>query len=192
MLGHWPTSPFGPFADVMVERADGHRLLLAPKADVAEFVSGTYHFDEVVEVPVDVRRDGPSWHVTAGPLRLAFVVGPRTALGHLLRLVPAPLAVSLPWARVTGPVARALLPGVSTVGTAGACRREWYGARDLHRVVAAHAHWEGADLGTLRPVHPPTRFGFSSTPAAPSLVTVVTTVEAESRAGGLPGDAPLP
>lgn len=176
VLGHWPRSPFGPFADVMVERPDGHRLLLAPTAEVAEFVGATYQFDEVVPVPVDVRRAGTRWHVTAGPLELRLVVGRRTALGHLLRLVPAPLATSLGWARVTGPVARLLLPGVATVGSAGGGRLEWYAARDVRRVVAARVRWDGADLGALRPVHPPTRFGFSSTPARPSVVAVVTTV----------------
>ena len=27
VIGHWPTSPFGPIADAMVEDADGHRVL---------------------------------------------------------------------------------------------------------------------------------------------------------------------
>ncbi|MPV88921.1 hypothetical protein GB882_09600, partial [Georgenia ruanii] len=176
VLGLWPHSPLGPFADVMVERPDGHRLLLAPSAEVAEFVGATYQFDEVVLVPVAVRRAGPRWHVTAGHLELRVVVGRRTPLGHLLRLVPAPLAASLAWARATGAIARVLLPGVRTVGSAGGGRLEWYGARDVRRVVAARVRWDGADLGGLRPVRPPTRFGFSSTPARPSVVAVVTTV----------------
>ncbi|WP_418606854.1 hypothetical protein [Georgenia sp. SUBG003] len=103
VVGHWPVSPFGPFADVMVERADGHRLLLAPDDDVAEFVSATYVFDEVVTTPVDVVVDGDRRAVRAGPLDLWFVVGGRTALGHLLRAVPGPLAESPGWARLTDP-----------------------------------------------------------------------------------------
>ncbi|MGW5372453.1 hypothetical protein ACWES4_30080, partial [Streptomyces sp. NPDC004011] len=35
VLGHWLRSPFGPFSDVMLERADGHRLLLAPTPETA-------------------------------------------------------------------------------------------------------------------------------------------------------------
>ena len=30
VVGWWQDSPFGTFADAMVERADGHRMLLAP------------------------------------------------------------------------------------------------------------------------------------------------------------------
>ncbi|GAA4288667.1 hypothetical protein [Georgenia daeguensis] len=177
VVGHWPVSPFGPFADVMVERADGHRLLLAPDDRVAEFVAATYVFDEVVTVPVTVSVGGARYAVRAGPLDLWFVVGRRTALGHLLRSVPAPLSESPGWARLTDRVAGVVLPGVRTLGTAGGGRREWYAARDLHRVAAARLRWDGTDLGDLRPVDPPARFGFSSTPAGPSHVTVVSTVE---------------
>ena len=37
--------------------------------------------------------------------------------------------------------------------------------------------WDGADQGGLTPVEPPVRFGFGSTPRAPSLVRVVTLVQ---------------
>lgn len=30
VVGHWPTSPYGSFTDVLLEQADGHRVLLAP------------------------------------------------------------------------------------------------------------------------------------------------------------------
>ncbi|WP_127125323.1 hypothetical protein [Georgenia sp. SYP-B2076] len=186
VLGHWPRSPFGPFADVMAERADGHRILLAPDARIGAFVSATYRFDEVRTVPVVVDSTGPRWHARAGPLDLVFTVGSRTWLGRLLRCVPGPLAASPAWARAVGPAARVLLPGVSTIGTAGGGRREWYGARDERRVVDARTTWGGTDLGTLTAVTPPPRFGFSSTPSRPSLVTVVSTVELR----GTDDDAP--
>ena len=66
VVGHWPRSPFGPFTDVMVERPDGHRVLLAPARPVADFVAQTYRFDEVRIVPVtasgaaESRADGGS------------------------------------------------------------------------------------------------------------------------------------
>lgn len=181
VVGHWPASPFGSFADVMVERSDGHRLLLAPSDDVAGFVAATYRFDEVRITPVAIRRSSDRWEVAAGPLELDLTLGSRTWLGRLLRLVPGALATSLGWAHVTGLVARLLLPGVRTVGTAGGGRIERYGARDVRRVLAVRARWEGADLGNLRPVRPAPRFGFSSTPASPSVVDVVTTVWAPRR-----------
>jgi len=161
----------------MVERADGHRLLLAPDRQVADFVQATYTFDEVRLVEVDVRVGGPVWRVAAGPLALTFTVGARPPLGRLLRAVPARVASSPAWASLVDPVARVVLPGVRTRGTAGGGRREWYGARDLHRIASMHGSWDGADLGQLAPVDPPARFGFSSTPVRPSLTRVVSTVE---------------
>ncbi|MCX5401878.1 hypothetical protein [Streptomyces sp. NBC_00102] len=176
VLGHWPRSPFGAFSDVMIEHAGGERLLLAPTREIAGFVAATYTFDGVEVVPVDVRRDGARWYVRAGPLALDLVTGPRTALGWLLCAAPAPLARSRVWAAVCDVPAR-LLPGVRTLGSAGPGRREWYGARDQHRVTAASASLAGAGLGGLAPVEPPVTFGFGSAPRGPSVVRITSTVE---------------
>ena len=148
VVGRWPHSPFGPFADAMVERPDGRRFLLAPTDQIAEFVSSTYEFDEV-----------------------------RMPLGHLLRSVPRPLATSPTWAGLIDPVARIVMRGVRTRGTAVHGRRESYGATDIRRVVALEGTFDGIPLGALAPVDPPCRFGFSSTPRTPSLTSVTTTVE---------------
>ncbi|MEU2060866.1 hypothetical protein [Streptomyces sp. NPDC013455] len=182
VLGHWPRSPFGPFSDVMLERADGHRLLLAPTRRTAEFIASTYAFDEVRVEPVRVRAADDRWAVTTGPLLdLRFTVGRRGLPGRLLRAVPGALAADPRWTAVTDPLARLLL-GVRTRGTAGGGRYEWYGARDLHPITAATAVLEGRDLGPLTAVTPPVRFGFGSTPRRPSLVRVTTTVAAPRRA----------
>ena len=173
VVGRWDASPLGSFADVMIETAARHRILLAPNDEVAGFVRATYTFDEVrIE---DVTVDG--WRVRSRSLSLDLEVGGRTALGRLLRLVPAGVATSPAWCTVTDAVARVVLRGVRTRGTAGNARREWYGATDHHRIVAASGTFDGADLGALAPVLPPPRFGFSSTPRQPSVTAVVTTVE---------------
>lgn len=182
VLGRWERSPHGPFADVMVQRPDGHRILLAPDAWVAEFVAATYTFDEVRQVPVQVQvpdagaAAGSRWHITAGPLEWAFQVGGRTPLGHMLRAVPGPVGRSLAMARITDRVARWTMPGVRTLGSAGNDRLEWYAARDLHRITASTAAWAGKDLGRLADLDPPAEFGFSSTPPQPSLTTLTSTV----------------
>ncbi|NJQ00214.1 hypothetical protein [Streptomyces zingiberis] len=175
VLGHWPRSPFGPFSDVMLERPDGRRLLLAPTRRVAEFVAGVYVFDATTVTPVAVAVAGPVWSVTAGPLRLRFTTGRRGPLGLLLRSVPGPLAARPAWAALTDGPAR-LLRGVRTRGGAAPGTREWYGARDLRPVTAATARFADEDLGALAPVDPPVRFGFGSVPRAPALVRVTTTV----------------
>ncbi|WP_322919385.1 hypothetical protein [Nocardioides renjunii] len=177
VVGRWDASPWGSFADVMVEEASGHRVLLAPDARVREFVAATYTFDEHVIEPVEVRDTAGGWLVETPSLRLHLVTGRRTPLGAALGLVPARVATAPAWCAVADPVARVVLSGVRTRGTAGNDRREWYGATSVHAVVAIDGSWRGADLGHLAPVDPPCRFGFSSTPRRPSVTDVVTTIE---------------
>lgn len=184
VLGHWARSPFGPFSDVMLERRDGHRVLLAPSPRTADFIADTYTFDEVRVVPVGVDITKERWTVTTPELDLRFTTGRRGPVGLLLAAVPAPLAARPAWSALVALPAR-LLPGVRTRGSAGAGRHAWYGAKDLHRVTTAHATYAGADLGALASVEPPVRFGFGSTPRTPCVVRVTTTV-APARAGNLP------
>lgn len=182
VIGHWWDSPFGAFADAMVEHPDGHRMLLAPAA-VAEFVSSTYSFDEVVKTAVSVRSDvaapgDQDGHlvVAAGPLRAELAIGGRTGLGQILRMIPEPLAASPHFARLTDPIARTLFRGVRTRGSAGDGRTEAYGATDVRALRAVTAHWDGTALGEMRDVVPPVRFGFGSSPPKPSITRLVTTV----------------
>jgi len=177
VVGHWPRSPLGSFTDVMVERPDGHRMLLAPSQVVAEFVSSTYTFDEVVLGPVEHVARGDRRQVTAGPLECAWTIGGRVAWGYLLRAVPGPLQTNRRWVAALDVVARRVLPGVRTVGSAGQGRREYYCARDLHRITDAVVRWEGVDQGGLARVEPPVRFGFASTPAAPGHTRITTLIE---------------
>lgn len=172
VVGRWDESPYGAFADVMVETAAGHRVLLAPSEEVADFVAATYSFDEVRIEPITVN----GWVLMSPSLSLDVSVGGRTGLGRLLRLVPRRLAESPRWCAVTDPVARLALKGVRTRGSAGNGRREWYGATDVHAVDAAAGTFDGVALGALAPVDPAPRFGFSSTPRRPSVTAVVTTV----------------
>lgn len=179
VVGRWLTSPLGSFTDVMVERADGLRVLLAPRDDVAELVSGTYAFDAVHVVPVGLRADEARrrWRLRAGPLTADLAIGSRTRIGHLLVAVPRHSAVAPLVATAADPIARLLLDGVRTRGTAGQGRREWYVAGDQHAITAVRALWGSADLGALTPVVPPVRFGFSSVPAAPTVTRVRTLIE---------------
>nr|WP_199791011.1 hypothetical protein [Streptomyces sp. SID8379] len=177
VIGMWAATPFGPVTDVMVERPDGHRVLIAPSRPVADYIAATYTFDEVRVEPVALVRDGPR-HLTvrAPSVDVSLTVGRRTGAGLLLALVPRRLARTPGWCRVTDPVARLARRGVRTVGSAGGGRREFYCALDERVVTAASARLEGRDLGPLADVTPPVRFGFGSTPARPALVEVTTLV----------------
>ena len=177
VVGHWVDSPLGTFTDVMLADHDGQRLLLAPDDWVAEFVSATYGFDSVVIGPVLAAVDRERWQVQAPGLDLQLEVGSRAAVGNLLRLVPRRLATAPGWTRVTDPVARRVLRGVRTRGTAGGGRREYYGATDLHRILSLRGSWRGLDLGGLAPVSPEPGFGFGSTPQRPAVTSIVTTID---------------
>jgi hypothetical protein len=177
VVGHWTDTPLGQFGDAMVETAGGHRVLLAPHQDAADFIRATYTFDEVRIEPFEVLDLVVWWEVRSDSLVLDLDVGSRTPLGLALRTVPRPVAESPAWCTLTDPVARVFLRGVRTRGTAGNGRREWYGATDTRRIAAMTGSFDGVDLGALADVDPPCRFGFSSTPRKPSVTTVVTTVE---------------
>lgn len=177
VVGRWSRSPFGPFADAMVATATGHRVLLAPTRQVADFVAATYAFDEVRVEPVVVAGDDDSWVVSGPSLTLTLGIGPSTRVGRLLRLVPAPMARHPAWASAADPFSRVVMRGIRTRGSARPGRREWYGATDVRAVVRIDGSFDGAGLGALEPVDPPCRFGLSSTPRRPSVTDVVTTVD---------------
>ncbi len=180
VVGLWAQSPFGQFADVMVELASGQRILLAPNAEVADFVSSTYGFDQTRMVPVtasiDAGNDAQNLVVAAGPLRIRAVIGARSTLGYAAALLPRRLAVHPGWLRAVSPVAARLSPGVRTAGSARDGRQEFYGVTDIRRIDAAVVSWDGRDAGELAQIQPPVRFGFSSVPSRPSVATVQTTV----------------
>lgn len=176
VIGRWPDSPFCSFADVMHEDPVGVRTLLAPTEQVAEFVRETYVFDEVRIVPVTTERSPGRLALDAGPLVADVAIGGRSGVGRMLRVVPRPVATSRGWCTLIDPVARVMMRGVRTRGTAGNDRREFYGATDQHRLASVTASFDGEDLGALADVWPPVRFGFSSTPRTPSIVAVTTTI----------------
>lgn len=176
VIGRWPESPFGPFADVMHEAPDGTRTLLAPTTRIAEFVEGTYAFDCVRIVPIITERSSAGLRLEAGDLSVDVVTGTRTAIGWALHAMPTPLASSRWWCTLIDPVARVAMRGVRTSGTAGNGRHEWYGVTDQHRLTSVRATLGDDDLGALSDVWPPVRFGFSSAPRTPGMVAVTTTI----------------
>ncbi|MFJ6155364.1 hypothetical protein ACIQF8_00315 [Pseudarthrobacter sp. NPDC092184] len=183
VVGIWQESPFGPFADVMVQHASGHRQLLAPNREVADFIAATYAFDDVTEVELSARLGHRTLEVDAGPLTISARLGGRALLGRMLRAVPRRVAVHPGWLHAISPVAGVLSSGSRTSGTAGSGRREYYGVSDLHNITSAVVSWDEVDAGALAPIRPAVTFGFSSVPPRPSLARVRTTVVESGGAG---------
>ncbi len=177
VIGRWHDTPHGAFADLMIEEAGGHRVLLAPDDWVAELLQTTYRFDEVVIGPVAIVDDGPTWRVSAPELELTVTAGSRSRIGRLLRLVPRPVATAPLWLTVINPLAAVVMKGVRTRGSAGGGRTEYYGAYDLLRIAAIDGTWRGTPLGELADLDPPVRFGFGSAPRSPGITALTTTID---------------
>lgn len=177
VVGIWHSSPFGGFADVMVQNADAVRTLLAPDERVAEFVASTYSFDAVRVGAVTAELTADRLTIGAPGLDVTARLGGPARFDALLRLVPPALARAPWWLRLINPVAGALLPGVHTAGSAGNGRREYYGVRRTRRIETVSGSFDGTALGGLADLYPPVAFGFSSAPVDPQLASVTTTID---------------
>lgn len=177
VIGVWPSSPFGSFADVMVQTAGDERILLAPDQRIADFVASTYQFDRIELGPVDTALAADRLTVSAPGLDVEVTIGGPAPIDRLLRLVPGRLASAPWWLRAIDPVAARIVAGVHTAGSAGNGRREYYGVRRSRRIAAVAGSFAGRDLGGVAPLLPPVGFGFSSAPPTPQIVAVTTTID---------------
>lgn len=75
VIGCWPTSPIGPFGDVMSIGPDGKRALIVPHSTAADFVTAIYRFDETVIADLDVACDGRTTRATTSWLRIEVAGG---------------------------------------------------------------------------------------------------------------------
>lgn len=182
VVGVWADSPFGSFADVMLQTEDDERVLLAPNESIAEFVSTTYQFDRTELGDLSADLGGDLLTVSFASFDARIGIGGPAPVDRLLRLVPGRFATSPRWLRAIDPVAARIVPGVRTYGTAGNARTEYYGVRRSRRITAIEGHYRGAPFDGLAPLRPPVSFGFSSAPASPQIVSVTTTIDQEGQA----------
>lgn len=185
VVGAWRRSPIGPTVDVMWARPDGTRTLLAPDEETADFVTSVYAFDDVVVTEIDAVARPRSLDLVGGGLVLRL-----RADGIGFHLPPRPLWFTR-W--VERPGAWALM-GVRTWGTSPTGVQEWYQARACRFVTEASALVDGLDLGPMTSLRPACGFGFSESPARPSIVEVSPTlgVPADWLPARRPRPAPVP
>ncbi len=162
VIGHWLSSPIGPFTDLMWASPDGVRHLRVPSERALAFVSGIYAFDTAEIGPVTATVTSASVDVRAVDLEVELSAGGKR---------PIPFSLVPGFTRwVQDPIARATM-GVRTYGRSPTGVREWYRATSYRLVRDAAARVEGADLGPLAArIDPPVRFGFSEPPRRPSMV----------------------
>jgi len=168
VIGHWWQSPIGAFTDVMWAEPDGVRVLYAPDARVARFVTSVYRFDRTEVVPFRTQGDARHLVVEVADRRVELISG---------RGIPIPFRRPRWFTRyVEGPIARALMD-VRTYGVSPTGVREWYQADVWRPVREAAASIGGRDLGARARVEPAVHFGFSEPPGRPSMVDLHTVLD---------------
>lgn len=165
VIGHWPSTPIGGFADVMWRAADGSRTLIA-STEAADYITEIYLFDDRIDTMVTVTDTvggrGPNrLIVDADPLTLNLTIG-----RFAIPFPPRPRWITATVERVT---AKALL-GVNTYGVSPTGVEEWYRTRSVRRVVDGRGSLAGTDLGTLVELAQPMNVGFSEPPRRPTHV----------------------
>ncbi len=160
VVGHWESSPIGPFTDVMWAGPEGWRILVASPT-AAEFVTSVYPFEEVRSWEVGVETNVRQAIVRAGDLSLCYSLSRWAIL-----FPPRPRWIT---ATAENWISRRLL-GVQTYGMSPTGAAEWYRTRSLRWVTSASASFNGTDLGPTSQVDRPLGFGFTDPPRRPSQV----------------------
>ena len=182
VVGRWPRSPLGSFADVMWARPDGSRALIASSGQVLRFVGDQYSFDELRRGQVRVDVSSTAIRVLAPPIELELDLHPPGAMSWLLALRPRWLRAVPAWITLEDAVLRPLVApligggrGIRARGRTRTGAREWY-AIHAYRTAHAHASIDGVDLGPVAPA-PASGFGFSEFPPMPAAVRVTSLIE---------------
>lgn len=186
VVGAWARSPLGPFVDVMWRARDGRRHLLAPTAEVADYVADLYRFDEVAVVGIRGGVRGDVVSVDAGPLVLRASLAPADWRSWLFAMRPRSLRRSPRWITIEDRLARpfvgALLGGGAAVRAAGVApggQQEWYGADDWRRLADARLLVDGVDAGSMTWMPPDFGVGLSAFPRVPASVRLGTLIASQ-------------
>lgn len=184
VVGAWTSSPLGRVIDIMWVRPDGRRVLLAPSAAAASYITSLYAFDDVRVVPVSGGWDGAAVAVAAGSVRVRIFAGARDARSWLFALRPVVLLRRPGWVAAEDVLARPVVgrliggaAGVRAAGLAPGGQREYYGVRDYRPAAAATMTIDGQGTGEMRDLPADLGIGLSSFPTRPAVVHVITTIE---------------
>jgi len=190
VVGRWPQSPLGSFADVMWARPDGGRVLVAASETVLRTVGDYYSFDELRQGDVQLDVSPTAVRVLAPPIEIELDLDPPGVMSWLLAVRPRVLRTIRPWIALEDLVLRPLVAplisgdGIRARGRTRTGAREWY-AIHAYRTACARATIDGVDLGPSVPARA-SGFGFSEFPPQPAAVRVTSLIEGYPSAGGPP------
>lgn len=165
VVGTWDESRFGKFTDIMWARPDGHRTLIAPSKDIAEYVDEMYSFDEILIQDIDVEQNGDEMKVSCEMMELEFVWN---------RGWKIPFKRSLLFIATVELFFAKLFFSTRTHGVTRNNRKEWYAIDRVSKITKANAIISGQSAGQISPMKEPCKFGFSEAPKKPSSCEVRT------------------
>ena len=183
VIGWWPRSPFGAFADVMWSQPDGTRVLLVTRDEIRDFVGTHYRFDRCERVPIRLVTRGATVAVRAGRCGVLYSIASAERCRSSLLCDRPPSgptsdgSVSRTECCAHCPVHGSARPRRSMPGVER--RRESGSGTRFHdyRAIRAQATVDGADAG-------PTvgeaieGFGFSAFPPRAAQVRVTSMIDA--------------
>ncbi len=167
VIGHWHTSPIGPFNDIMWAEPDGWRTLFVADERSKTFITAVYQFDSVIVAPsLTVRFSAasrrPRLEAAWPNAQLEFRVG------RAASFPPRPDWVTR---RIEAPIAKKTM-NVDTYGVSPTGVYEWYRTKKLRRILGGWGIVAGRDLGDVGPPVGATGFGFSEPPPFASVTEI--------------------
>jgi uncharacterized membrane protein len=165
VVGAWKESPFGEFTDIMWAKKDGSRILIAPTKEVADYVDAMYSFDEIKIQDIEVKQLERALSVTCDSMKLDF---------EWNKGWPIPFKRSLFFIATVELLFARIFFGTQTHGVTKNQRKEWYAIDRVSKLTKASATIGGTNVGDLRPLSEPCKFGFSEAPKKPSSCEVRT------------------
>jgi len=168
VIGDWEKSPLGTFTNIMWMKPSGKRILLSPSKKHADYVSNLYQFEEVITVPIEVKREKFRIEISAGTLDVSMVwkKGWRIPINRPRWFIST----------IEQFVAK-LFFGTRTYGRTNNGLREWYCIRRLSKIVDSVASENGITFGQKAVIETKACFGFTNPPKKPTSVELCSIIE---------------
>ena len=168
VIGDWEKSPLGAFTNIMWMKPNGKRILLSPSNEHADYVSSLYQFEEVIILPIEVKRERFRIEISAGSLDVSM----KWKKGWRI-----PKYRPLWFISTIEQFAARIFFGTRTYGRTNNGLREWYCIHELSKIVDSVASDNGKQFGQKTAIQTKTCFGFTNPPKKPTSVKLRSVIE---------------